>query len=165
MAVMESEITVAPMAESPIAMGSVINRDISRGFISEFTQFCDASNTPRLNVSYPIGAYFESMEAFSESPDMPSRLFSMDPKGKDRKEAGLYLIGYARGYYGQANDLPKRMTEFAEKNGYEFVGPVYNIYLQDELSQADTKDYLLQAAASVRETRGLPLDHMRRHLK
>ena len=66
---------------------------------------------------------------------------------------GLYLIGYTRGYYGETNDLPNRMTAFAKKNGLIFNGPVYNIYLYDEMSVADANQYLLQVSASVKETR------------
>ena len=76
--------------------------------------------------------------------------------GADKKAAGLYLVGYTRGYYGETNDLPARMRDFAKKNGLIFNGPVYNIYLFDEMSVADPKQYLLQVSASVKETRRVP---------
>jgi effector-binding domain-containing protein len=70
--------------------------------------------------------------------------------------AGLYLIGYTRGYYGQTNDLPKRMASFARKNGLLFNGSVFNTYLFDEMSIIDTEQYLLQVSALVKETRRVP---------
>jgi len=84
------------------------------------------------------------------------RFFSNDPKGHEQKAAGLYLVGYTRGYYGQTNDLPERMTAFAKKSGLVFTGPVYNLYLFDEISIDDPNQYLLQASASVMETRRVP---------
>ena len=66
------------------------------------------------------------------------------------------MVGYTRGYYSRTNDLPARMAEFAKKNGLLFNGPVYNIYLFDEVSVVDPDWYLLQASASVRETRRVP---------
>jgi len=74
----------------------------------------------------------------------------------------LFLTGYTRGYYGQTNDLPKRMASFAKKksfakkNGLMFNGPVYNLYLFDEMSITDPEQYLLQVTASVKEMRRVP---------
>ena len=42
-----------------------------------------------------------------------------------KKVAGLYLTGYTRGYYGHVNDLPERMSAFAEKHDLVFTRPVY----------------------------------------
>jgi len=39
-----------------------------------------------------------------------------------------------------------------DKNGLEFPGPVYNIYLSDELSVIEPEQYLLQISVSVKNT-------------
>lgn len=70
--------------------------------------------------------------------------------------AGLYLVGYTHGYYGQTNDLPGKMAAYAKKHGLVFNGAVYNIYLTDETSVIDPDQYLLQVSASVSETRRVP---------
>jgi effector-binding domain-containing protein len=44
------------------------------------------------------------------------------------------------------------MAAFAKKNGLVFSGPVYNVYLFDEISVIDPEQYLLQVSASVMET-------------
>jgi effector-binding domain-containing protein len=57
------------------------------------------------------------------------------------------------------------MTAYAERNGLTFDGPVYNTYLLDELSMADTEQYLLQVSASVSEARRDPMAHIRHRTK
>ena len=149
----EDEVYVSEMPENRILLGGINDFEGSVGFYREFVRFYKAQHEPELNMSYPIGGFWESMEAYLVEPSLPIRFFSLDPKGNERKAAGLYLIAYTRGYYAQTNDLPERMAAFAKKNGLVFNGPVYNIYLFDEMSVADPKQYLLQASASVRETR------------
>jgi len=152
----EDEVYASEMPEKQIILGDVTDFEGSSDFYGEFARFCSAEHEPKLNISYPIGGYWGSMDAFLHEPSRPIRFFSLDPRGYQRKDAGLYLIGYTRGYYGQTNDLPERMAAFAKKNGLVFSGPVYNIYLFDELSVADPEQYLLQACAAVKETRRVP---------
>jgi DNA-binding transcriptional MerR regulator len=152
----ETEIFISEMPEKRIILGDINDFNGSGSFYGEFTRFCDTPHEPKLNLSYPVGGYFDGMDAFLNEPTQPTRFFSLDPKGHDRRSAGMYLTGYTRGYYGQTNSLPQRMAEFAKKNGVVFNGPVYNIYLFDEMSVTDPEQYLLQASASVRETRRAP---------
>lgn len=156
MSAIETEITVSELPEKRITIGDRNDFDGSVSFYREFIRFCNTPHEPALNLAYPIGGYFESMNAFLNEPSKPTRFFSLDPKGHEKKAAGLYLIGYTRGYYGKTNDLPKRMVEFARKNKLVFNGAVYNLYLFDEMSIVDTEQYLLQVSASVKETRRVP---------
>jgi effector-binding domain-containing protein len=55
------------------------------------------------------------------------------------------------------------MEQFAKKRGFEFTGPVYNIYLFDDISMADPDQYLLQASVPVRELRHSPTRRLHRH--
>jgi DNA-binding transcriptional MerR regulator len=159
----ETEILVSETPEKRIILGDVNDFSGSVGFYGEFARFCNAPHEPELNLSYPVGGYFESMDVFLSEPSRPTRFFSLDPKGHERKPAGTYLIGHTRGHYGRTNDLPRRMAGFAKKNGAVFDGPVYNLYLFDELSVADPNRYLLRASASVREPlRALPRRSLRR---
>ena len=161
----EDEMYISEESEKKIILGDINNFDNSTGFYKEFTRFCTTPRETVLNLSYPIGGFFESMDVFLNEPSQPTRFFSLDPKGNDRKPRGLYLTGYTRGYYGQTNDLPKRMAAFAKKNGLIFAGPVYNTYLLDELSEIDTDQYLLQASALVKETRRAPSRRPLRNLQ
>ena len=162
MSAMETEITVSEMPEKRIILGEINDFHGEVGFLREFLRFCNGSYEPHLNTSFPIGGYFDNMDAFLKQPSRPTRFFSIDPKGNDIKPAGLYLVGYTRGYYGQTNDLPQRMAAYAKKNGLIFNGSVYNIFLSAELSEVDPTHYLLQVSASVSETRRLSSRRPRR---
>jgi len=149
----ETDIFVSEMPEKRIILGDVNDYSGSATFYIELTHFCNTPHEPKLNLSYPVGGYFESMEEFLKEPSKPTRFFSLDPKGYESKAAGLYLTGYSRGYYGQINDLPQRLMAFAKKNGLEFDGPVYNIFLFDEMCLTDPDQYLLQVSATIKERR------------
>jgi hypothetical protein len=90
----ESVITAVPMVEKPIIMGEENDYSASVGFIEEFARFCESPHRPALDVSFPIGGYFESMDRFAKAPALPTRFFSIDPNGREHTEAGLYLTGY-----------------------------------------------------------------------
>jgi DNA-binding transcriptional MerR regulator len=158
----ESEIFVREGSERRIVLGEPNEYGDGDGFYGAFARFCTTRHTPELNLSYPIGGYFDSMDRCLDAPSRPARFFSHDPSGKETISGGLYLTGYTRGYYGRTNDLPKRMAAYAERNGLTFNGPVYNTYLLDELSMTDPEQYLLQVSASVSEARRDPMAHIRR---
>lgn len=147
--VTETEISVSEMPEKRLILGNQNYFTETAEFYGEFIRFCNAPHEPKINTSYPIGGYWESMTAFLEEPSRPMRFFSLDPAGQQRRAAGLYLNGYTRGYYGQTNDLPEKMAVFAKKNGLVFTGAIYNTYLFDEISIPDPEQYLLQVSASV----------------
>jgi DNA-binding transcriptional MerR regulator len=161
----ESEVFVREGFERRIVLGEVNEYKDGEDFYGAFFRFCAARHTPEINLSYPIGGFFESMEGFLGNPSRPDRFFSHDPAGKDSMAKGLYLTAYTRGYYGQTNDLPERMAAYANQNGLTFVGPVYNTYLFDEVSMTDPNQYLLQATASVSEARRDPMSHIRHRAK
>ena len=152
----ENELFISERPERKIILGNINDFEGSTSFYGPFRRFCTEAHEPKPNLSYPVGGYFESMEAFLHEPSQPTRFFSLDPKGYDAILEGLYLTGYTRGYYGQTNGLPERMAAFASKNGLIFSGSVYNIYLFDELSESDPDKYLLRVTASVKETRRVP---------
>ena len=151
MSAAENKITVSMVPEMRIAMGGINNFTDSNGFYREFIRFCKAPRNPPISLSYPIGGYFESMDAYIANPSEPTKFYSLDPKGNDMKESGLHMIGYTRGYYGETNDVISRMMEYAKKHGYIFSGPVYNLFLFDEVSVSDPNQYLLQVSAAVYE--------------
>jgi DNA-binding transcriptional MerR regulator len=160
----ETDISVREMPEVQIILGGENRFEEGTSFHREYIRFRKDAHEPLLNMSYPVGGYWESIEAFMASPSRPSRFFSLDPKGCEKKSAGLYVNGYARGYYGQVGDLPQRIKAFAQKNKLIFTGEVYGIYLFDEISTKDPKDYLLRISAAVKETRRSPARRPRRHL-
>ena len=149
----ESDITVKTMPEKRIIMGKANGYADSGSFSRELLKFYCGQHEPKLNLSYPVGGYFGSMDEFMNEPSQPARFFSLDPKGNDRIAEGLYLVGYTRCYYCQTNDLPQKMDAYAKKNKLVFNGPVYINYPFDEISVTDPDRYLLQVSASVKDTR------------
>ena len=161
----EGDIAVCEMPEMTIMLGDPTDFAEGEGFIREFQSFCAKPRSPRLNLSFPVGGYFDSIEDFNEHPSEPSRFFSLDPGGREQKEKGLYLVAYTRGYYGQVNDLPQRMVKYAKEHKIVFDGPVYNLYLFNEISTMEPGQYLLQVSSAIKETEHEFTLHPHRHFQ
>ncbi|MDR1712920.1 MAG: MerR family transcriptional regulator [Coriobacteriales bacterium] len=145
----ESQITVEKLPATPVVMGERNHYDADgQLFYRAFVQFLQ--QTPGISLSYPVGGLFDDIELFAARPSQPSRFFSIDPAGGDARPAGRYLMGYARGYYGQIGDLADRLLDFAEQQHLTLTGPLYHIYLQDEVSVQDPDQYLMQASVRVK---------------
>ena len=151
----ECALTVRDVPEKRITLGGLNDFTGYYDYFEEYLRFCISETEPPLNYLYPVGGYFETMDDFVSEPSQPTRFFSTNPNGNEVKAGGLYLIGYNRGNYGETGDLPDRMAQYAEENGLAFNGPVFNIFLFDEMSNDNPEDYLLQASASVRRVRSV----------
>jgi effector-binding domain-containing protein len=46
-------------------------------------------------------------------------------------------------------DLPERMNAYAEENALTVSGPVYTLYLHDEICIKDPSQYLVQICVAV----------------
>ncbi|MDR1330193.1 MAG: MerR family transcriptional regulator [Oscillospiraceae bacterium] len=146
----ETVISVQNMKKRKIHIGPRNNFDSKKVFFDSFLKFCGETAQGEWSTDYQIGGIFDDMGQFLKSPGQPSNFFTLDPDGREVIEAGRYLVGYTRGYYGETNDLPGRMAAHAEKIGLKFSGPVYNVYLHDEVCVADPDNYLLQVFVAVR---------------
>jgi len=153
---MEDKILYVELPEKPIVLGAENNHTGASGFYRELMRFCDSHTTPRLNLACPMGGYFDDMEKFKAHPSQPTRFFSIDLAGEEKIETGMYLVGYARGYYGKVGDLPERIVAYAKSQGLEFSGPVYVTFPFDEMCITDKNDYLAQVFVPVRETNRTP---------
>ena len=151
----EDAIGRMQMEEMPIELGKV--NDFSSGFFYDsFFDYIRNVEHHNLDAACPVGGYYQDFNAFHTAPGQPNRYFSLTASGTNRKDAGEYLVGYTRGYYGQLGDLPVRMQKYAEENCLLFCGPVYELYLHDEVSIAEPTQYLIQACAQVRVPSNLP---------
>jgi hypothetical protein len=157
----ESELFVREVSETRIILGGFNKYDDGEGFRDAFVRFCAARHTPELNLAYPIGSLFDSVESFLNAPSRLARFFSYDPVGNERIAGGLYLTGYTREPYGSISVLPRHMAGYAERNGLTFTGSVYNTYLLEGLGAADPEQYLLRVSASVSEARRDTVSHIR----
>ena len=105
----------------------------------------------QVSLSFPVGGRHDSMETFIERPGCPDNFVSIDPIGTYIRSAGNYLVGYARGYYGELGDLPERMVAYAQENDITLTGPVFTMYLHEEISTTDPSQYLAKCAVAVLE--------------
>ena len=144
-----SKVSVCRLEEKAIILGPPCEFQEGQPFYEPFTRFCRQAEELRVNLGYPIGGYHAGMETFLKAPGQPDHFFSMDPTGNKKRAAGEYLVGYTRGYYGKFGDLPARMAAYAEEHALSLIGPVYTIYLHDEICIRDHAQYLSQLSVAV----------------
>jgi len=137
----------------PLVIGPTNDFGGSQYFYDAFVNFCGEAKQYRIDLSLPVGGIFEDFKYFCAYPGRPTQFISVDPKGLDKRPAGKYLSIYHRGYYGEAGDLPERMANYLEENNLVTIGPVYNIFLLDELSIDDPSNYLMHATVEVTPAR------------
>ena len=149
----EQAISICQMPEVNLELGP--ENDFSSGdFYDSFFRFIKQMGDIKMASAYPAGGYYEDAHSFISAPGQPSRFFMLIPTGKDLKKCGEYMVGYTRGYYGNLGHLPLRMQEYAIDHKLAFTGPVYEVYLHDELSVEDHDQYLIQASVPVKKTKG-----------
>ncbi|MCL2493421.1 MAG: MerR family transcriptional regulator [Clostridiales bacterium] len=149
----DGEISVQDLPELPIILGQDNDFRNRESWYSAFMDFYKSAQQYRINLRYPIGGMHESMNDWLREPGWPKKYFSMDPVGNSVRAAGKYLVSYHRDYYGQFGDIPERMEGFARENGLQFEGPVYNIYLHDEICTVDPNQYLVQITARLKDSK------------
>jgi len=146
----ENEMLVCKMEKMSIDLGPYNAFGDNKLFYETFIDFCKVSKNMKINLSYPVGGYFEGIEDFEKNPSQPTRFFSIDPTGDSEKEEGDYLVGYTRGYYGDMGDVPQKFKDYADEHDLIFNGPIYVIYLLDEMSIRESKQYLAQVSVPVK---------------
>lgn len=147
---LDGDISVQELDKAHIVFGPENDFTSQDTFYGEFMNFCNSASEYRINLRYPIGWYYANMNAYLKAPDQPERFFSLDPDGNANRVEGKYLVGHNRGYYGEFGDLPQRLASYAQARDLIFDGPVYVVYLLDEVSITDPSQYLSQIAVGVR---------------
>ena len=148
----ESAVTILYREDKELIMWPPNEYKEGDTFIKPLTRFVSQTAERHINLSFPVGGYYKSMENFKKAPLQPDNFFSIDPLGTHVRAAGDYLVGFARGYYGEVGDLPDRMCAYASENKLIFNGPLYLMYLFDETCTHDTSQYLSQACIAVKQT-------------
>ncbi|MDR0858312.1 MAG: MerR family DNA-binding transcriptional regulator [Oscillospiraceae bacterium] len=145
----ENVITPYKLDESILAFAPENDFGDNASFYTAFKKACNWFRTQKVNLSYPIGGYFDTFEGFTKEPSRPSKFFSIDPNGPDKRNAGNYLRAYTRGFYGEMGDLPERFTDYISANKIKKPGAVYVLYVQDEVSIPEPSNYLAQASLEL----------------
>jgi len=145
----ETKICVLKRDEKSYILGDLNEYQEGDEWYDSFMRFCHMAPELRVNLHYPIGGYHENLNHYLEKPGKPSRFFSLDPTGNRKRAAGDYLVGFKRGYYGEMGDLPERLHAYARENSLKVHGPVYVLYLYDEVCMTDPSKYLAQITVAV----------------
>ena len=142
-------VTVMNQEELTYILGPSNDFKPNDSFYGAFMNFCRKAGDLNINLNFPIGAMHENVECFLEKPSQPDYFISMDPSGNGTAEGGTYLVGFEHGYYGNLKTLPERINNYAIENQLKLVGPVYSIYLLDEVSVKDPSEYLVQILVRI----------------
>ena len=145
----EAKISVLHREDKMYIFGPPNHFRENEAFYEPFMRFCRQAEELRINLNFPVGGYHENMDSFLASPGKPDRFISMDPTGNQKRAEGDYLVGFSRGYYGELGDLPERLKAYAEENALRLSGPVYTIYLHDEICVKDPGQYLAQVCVEA----------------
>jgi len=159
-----SGISVVHMEEKPMILWPRNVYNEGDTFIESLSSLVSKTGDYHINLSFPVGGYFDDMESFAQKPKCPNHFVSIDPIGTFSRKAGDYLVGYSRGYYGEIGDLPERMLEFANMKSLNITGPVYILYLLEEISTLDPSQYLAQCCVAVTKRRLKSHVYERKHV-
>jgi len=149
----ENSVSVLPKVERSIIVWPRNEYREGDTFIEPLALFVQQTGEHRINLSFPVGGYHESMESFIKAPGQPEHFMSIDPVGTHTRKGGDYLVGFTRGYYGEMGDLPQRMMAYAEGNALNISGPVYTVYLHDEICTQDPSQYLAQSCIAISKSK------------
>jgi len=149
----ENIIETVYLDDMQIVIGPINDFKKSPYFYDAFTHLCSVAKQYRIDLRLPVGGYFTDFNAWCEEPGRPAHFFSVDPKGLDKREAGKYLVAYQRAYYGETGDLTDRVKNYLDDNDRMTIGPLYTIFVHDELSIDDPENYLMQVTIEVAPAR------------
>jgi len=151
--ILESQVSVLHREDKALILWPRNEYQEGDTFIEPLASFVSQTGDQYINLGFPVGGYWDSMERFIKEPSRPDHFFSIDPIGTHIRKAGKYLIGFARGYYAEMGDLPERMAAYAKEKSLTVSGPVYTMYLHEEISTQDPSQYLAQTCVAVSRPR------------
>ena len=149
----ENSISMVHMEEKPMILWPRNEYNEGDTFIEALATYVAQTSEYHINLSFPVGGYFDDMDSFVKSPNRPDHFVSIDPIGTHTRNAGDYLVGYVRGNYSELGDLPERMAEYVKRKSLNISGPVYVLYLLEEISTGDPSQYLAQCTVEVTKKR------------
>jgi len=151
----EDKISIQFMPAEAIILGDLNDYSYGRDNYDALLSFYQAISKkyPGLDMNYPVWGAF-SEDSFKRGDRVwPERYYFYNPEGRDKKPAAFYAIGYARGGYGDSDELYRRILDYIDRNGFEICGDVYEEYPLNEVCINDSSNYLIRAMVTVREKR------------
>ena len=143
------EVKIANKEETPIVLGGKNDWLGNTEFHVHFAAFCRFVSQKKYNLHYPVGGLFETFAAFCENPTRPDHFFSADPNGNDRLPRGKYVTCYEKGSFNKLGTASRKIMDFLKAQNISLGGPVYVMYLLDEVTTMDESEYLAQILAKL----------------
>ena len=149
----EQEIAVRSLPAEAIVIGDWNDYSQGRNDYDALLDFYHAAGDkhPDLDMNYPVWGIFSKERIKRGDWRWPCRFYFYNPEGHDKKPAALYAIGYARGRYGQTDELYRRIIDFIDNNGLEICGDAYEEYPLNEICISDDTNYMIRLMITVRE--------------
>ena len=145
----KEQIAVLYREHKPMLLGPRNEYEDGETYIDALTKLIPKAKNLHMNLSFPICGYYDDMASFVAEPKRPHHFFTIDPLGTQSREPGDYLVGFTHGNYYEFGGLPERMVAYAAENSVEISGPVYAIYLFDELCAKDPNQYLVKVCIAA----------------
>jgi len=102
-----------------------------------------------INPHLPMCWLYSDMSSFKSSPGRPDHFLSIDPNGNKVRKPGMYLVGFARGNYGELGDMPDKMILYAKEHSLTCSGPVYAMYVHTHICTNDPSQYLAKCSVAI----------------
>lgn len=149
----EKAITIESLPAEPVVLGDV--NDYGRGgndykALIHFYKSIQARYF-NLDLNYPVWAVFSEERIKEGDWKWPDRYYFYNPEGRDERPAALYAVGYARGRYGQTDELYKRIIKYIDRHGFEICGNAYEEYPLNEICVSDADNCLIRVMITVGE--------------
>ncbi|MDR2903488.1 MAG: MerR family transcriptional regulator [Clostridiales bacterium] len=144
-------ITIQYLQAEPIMLGGLNDYSNGRNDYDALASFYRSmrDSYPNLDLNYPVWAVFSKERIKRGDWKWADRYYFYNPDGYDKRPAEFYAIGYARGGYGQTDDLYKRMLAFIDGSGFEVCGDTYEEYPLNEVCVSDENNYMIRVMITV----------------
>jgi len=148
----DKSVTIQYLPADAIILGRINDYSRGRNAYDALLSFYQDVNAdyPNLDLNYPVWAVFSGERIKRNDWNWPDRYYFFNPDGLDKRPAGLYAIGFARGGYGQNDEMYMRVIEYIDDNGFEICGDAYEEYPLNEMTTCDDENYLLRVMIAVR---------------
>jgi hypothetical protein len=145
-------ISIQYLQAEPIFLGK--QNDYSNGkdaYDALFSFYESVYDRADVDLIYPVWGVFSAERIIRGDYVYPDRYYLYFPDGHDQRPAALYAVGYMRTGYGNGSQLYTQMIQYIDQNGFEICGDAYEEYPLNEVSVADSSNYLMRVMITVRE--------------
>lgn len=141
--------TVKREAE-PILLGPTIEKEIVDD--DESIKFYNYAAEKGIDLGYPFGAIIGKENLLKGKIENAKCFYFKMPEISEstkEKPAGIYLMGFHHGNYGESNILYQGMLDYIEEKNLKILGDAYEEYPLNEISTLKTENYLVKVEIMV----------------